>query len=538
MATGRSTAGRDAQKAELAAKRATKRPTPSDSPAVGPSNKRRKVDAVSSKHLDDASEWQESADDEGSTSAPATSKPKAGKRTAKGKGKAPAPVKRTRQPRPKMVSGPSRSVHWMSNPKKYPFLPGSFKFVPKDKGESARKILNWRGERMYEKLLLNMYYECGKMGVEIPWDKIAHRVEPGTTKDAIHQAMERLRQTVLAEGHMVPPEIGIKDNWTRGFTRVYPDSFEDADILYCRPVGWLDDIEHPKEKNPSSERLTFNGQHKFVVEYQKATADIPAEWVHDRGQRRSEVRLSSNQAVTRANVLAAEQEDQLKRERTSSSSAAADEDDDQNQAQNNISDAVDDEESSDFDEDADDAEHEHHSDQDVVDAAEQEEFYDSNDDADADAEVDNETPLITSSPPMPGQHFTSDAQGELNAQVNVPNNAPKTSDLTGSGVTDSQGVRMPQNFTQHMPKVPTTPSFDLEDLLMGQSNQHTQMASAFGGLFPSSPRSEESKAAEAQQATQAIHGADIFLPQMDDEEAAQYSNSHFDDQWHSQFFGI
>ncbi|KAK8863039.1 hypothetical protein PGQ11_009274 [Apiospora arundinis] len=64
------------------------------------------------------------------------------------------------------------------------------------------------------------------------------------------------------------------------------------------------------------------------------------------------------------------------------------------------------------------------------------------------------------------------------------------------------------------------------------------MASAFGSLFPSSPRSEESKAAEAQQATQAIHGADIFLPQMDDEEAAQYSNSHFDDQWHSQFFGI
>ncbi|KAK7980010.1 heterokaryon incompatibility protein-domain-containing protein [Apiospora arundinis] len=527
MATGRSTAGRDAQKAELAAKRATKRPTPSDSPAVGPSHKRRKVDAVSSKHLDDASEWQESADDEGSTSAPATSKPKAGKRTAKGKGKAPAPVKRTRQPRPKMASGPSRSVHWMSNPKKYPFLPGSFKFVPKDKGESARKILNWRGERMYEKLLLNMYYECGKMGVEVPWDKIAHRVEPGTTKDAIHQAMERLRQTVLAEGHMVPPEIGIKDNWTRGFTRVYPDSFEDADILYCRPVGWLDDIEHPKEKNPSSERLTFNGQHKFVVEYQKATADIPAEWVHDRGQRRSEVRLSSNQAVTRANVLAAEQEDQLKRERTSSSSAAVDENDDQQQVQYNISVAM------------------------SSMLRSREEFYDSNDDADADAEVDNETPLITSSPPMPGQHFTSGAQGELNAQVNVPNNAPKTSDLTGSGVTDSQGVRMPQNFTQHMPKVPNpslaydnpmlpqaTPLFDLEDLLMGQSDQHTQMASAFGGLFPSSPRSEESKAAEAQQATQAIHGADIFLPQMDDEEAAQYSNSHFDDQWHSQFFGI
>ncbi|KAK8124466.1 uncharacterized protein PG998_000225 [Apiospora kogelbergensis] len=78
-----------------------------------------------------------------------------------------------------------------------------------------------------ENLRRNTCYEIEKNGIELPWDAIAHRLELGTSGDAIKQALARLHQTVLAEGHMVPPEAGVKDNWTRGFTRVYPDSFDD-----------------------------------------------------------------------------------------------------------------------------------------------------------------------------------------------------------------------------------------------------------------------------------------------------------------------
>lgn len=163
---------------------------------------------------------------------------------------------------------------------------------------------------MYEKAFLITCYEVEKKGVELPWAAIAHRLDPGTTGDAVKQAVARLHQTLLAEGHMVPPETALKDNWTRGLTRLYPDSFHDDDILYCRPVGWLEDLEHLTEKKPSANRLTFNGTHKFSIQYSRNAAEIPDEWKSDRSQRQGEVRLSSKEVIAQANALAdAEKED-------------------------------------------------------------------------------------------------------------------------------------------------------------------------------------------------------------------------------------
>lgn len=153
---------------------------------------------------------------------------------------------------------------------------------------------------MYEKLLLNLFYECGKANIELPWDRVAHRLQPGTSKDAIIQAIDRLRQTCLAEGHMIPPEVDTKDPWTRGFTRVYPDSFVEDDILYCRPVGWYEEVEHPKEKNPTAERLTFNGTTTFKVTYADYKAPVPDEWKEDPSKRMNEPRLTQAQVVALA----------------------------------------------------------------------------------------------------------------------------------------------------------------------------------------------------------------------------------------------
>lgn len=170
---------------------------------------------------------------------------------------------------------------------------------------------------MYEKLFLNMVYECGKANIELPWDRVAHRLEPGTSKDAILQAVERLRQTCLAEGHMIPPEIGTKDPWTRGFTRVKPDSFDENYTLHCRPVGWYEEVDHPKEKNPSAERLTFNGTHKFHITYAGFKAPIPDEWKEDTSKRKNEVRM------TAADVVAMAKKEEEEQYTGSSSSSAA-----------------------------------------------------------------------------------------------------------------------------------------------------------------------------------------------------------------------
>ncbi|KAK7998483.1 hypothetical protein PG991_014962 [Apiospora marii] len=219
---------------------------------------------------------------------------------------------------------------------------------------------------MHEKLLLNLFYECNKADIELPWDRIAHRVDPGTTGEAVVQALTRLRQTCLAEGHLVPPELNTKDPWTRGLTRVYPDSFDEKDILYCRPVGWYEEVEHPKEKNPTAERLTFNGTHKFKWSYTANKAPVPDEWKEDGSKRKNEVRLSTADVIRMA-----KEEEQGQYNGSSSSSAThyrfAVPDPSSSTTETNTSDAFadddgdyaeDDEDGMDYDEDQEDEEDE------------------------------------------------------------------------------------------------------------------------------------------------------------------------------------
>jgi hypothetical protein len=63
---------------------------------------------------------------------------------------------------------------------------------------------------MAEKVLLHMQYELEQMGVAIPYDRIAHRLHPGSSAGAIQLFLGWTRERLVAEGHLVPPTLDRK----------------------------------------------------------------------------------------------------------------------------------------------------------------------------------------------------------------------------------------------------------------------------------------------------------------------------------------
>ena len=106
---------------------------------------------------------------------------------------------------------------------------------------------------MSEKLLLHIQYECTRHGINLPWDLIAHRLNPGSSGGAIVQWLNRLRGTLVAEGHLVPP-IGQKpgskvvvNQEIRGYVRKFPDG---DDTISTRAVMFSEPLEDRKHNLP------------------------------------------------------------------------------------------------------------------------------------------------------------------------------------------------------------------------------------------------------------------------------------------------
>ena len=103
-----------------------------------------------------------------------------------------------------------------------------------------------------EKLLLFLDYECHMQQVQIPWDDIVRRLQPGSSGPCATQMLLKMRERLVVEGHMVPPEKTkphIKpDPKVRGFVRKDPN----GDPGVVRVVAWNEDLEHPKKslENP------------------------------------------------------------------------------------------------------------------------------------------------------------------------------------------------------------------------------------------------------------------------------------------------
>lgn len=108
---------------------------------------------------------------------------------------------------------------------------------------------------MGDKLLLNLYYECVRRNVILPWDAIAHRLHPGSSGAAIVQHMNRLRRELIREGHVVPPvcqKPGSKskiDSNIRGYIR---KDLHGDDKDTTRPVYFDETCEDPKLNLPDS----------------------------------------------------------------------------------------------------------------------------------------------------------------------------------------------------------------------------------------------------------------------------------------------
>ena len=100
---------------------------------------------------------------------------------------------------------------------------------------------------MAEKLILIFQYELHHMDVKIPYDLIAHRLNPGASGGALKQYLSKLRDVLVVEGHMVPPALGKNtkkgpDGMIRGFVR----DMESDNPTTTRPVDWREPYTHPQ----------------------------------------------------------------------------------------------------------------------------------------------------------------------------------------------------------------------------------------------------------------------------------------------------
>ncbi|TGO87185.1 hypothetical protein BPOR_0244g00100 [Botrytis porri] len=110
----------------------------------------------------------------------------------------------------------------------------------------GRKLVPWHKVRMPEKLILCIVYECRRAELNIPWDDIAHRMRPGSSGAATVQHINKMREILIPEGHLVPPHFAKKhpvDPNVRGYIR----DMNSEDPKATRAVTWDEEIDDLKE---------------------------------------------------------------------------------------------------------------------------------------------------------------------------------------------------------------------------------------------------------------------------------------------------
>ena len=131
---------------------------------------------------------------------------------------------------------------------------------------------------MVEKLMLHVQYECHRAGLKLPWDKAVERLSTGSSGVAALQHLNKLRDVLITEGHMVPPLLGKysvpQDSTVRGYVRDM-DAEKPTDT---RVVRWGDQIEDPKESLEIEGVVRGSGNYrrgfsKALEKFQKATGE-------------------------------------------------------------------------------------------------------------------------------------------------------------------------------------------------------------------------------------------------------------------------
>jgi hypothetical protein len=100
---------------------------------------------------------------------------------------------------------------------------------------------------MPEKLLLHIQYECHRAGIRLPWDDIVHRLSPGSSGPSATQMLNKLRDVLVAEGHMVPPLLGKGPQYYDESVRGYVRDMNAPNPTTMRALLWTEEYEDKKE---------------------------------------------------------------------------------------------------------------------------------------------------------------------------------------------------------------------------------------------------------------------------------------------------
>jgi hypothetical protein len=100
---------------------------------------------------------------------------------------------------------------------------------------------------MPEKLLLHIQYECHRANIRLPWDDIVHRLSPGSSGPCATQMLNKLRDVLVAEGHMVPPLLGKGPQYYDESVRGYVRDMNAPNPTTVRALLWTEEYEDKKE---------------------------------------------------------------------------------------------------------------------------------------------------------------------------------------------------------------------------------------------------------------------------------------------------
>lgn len=86
--------------------------------------------------------------------------------------------------------------------------------TPRKPRDPRPKLIKW-DDNDWKKAVMGIVYSCGENDVQIPFDQAAQFVSPTCTAGALQQALLKLRDKLIAEGHPIPP---LKMSWHRRST--------------------------------------------------------------------------------------------------------------------------------------------------------------------------------------------------------------------------------------------------------------------------------------------------------------------------------
>ncbi|KAI0378366.1 hypothetical protein F5Y04DRAFT_283881 [Hypomontagnella monticulosa] len=182
-----------------------------------------------------------------------------------------APIKPTAQGRreqarlPNAASGTNLGASSISSGHGSPDLPST----PTNQQLSSA---NWDSKpRMAEKALLCLVYELSLRNVDIPYSEANHRLNPGSSGKSLVHYMGRLRDMLIAEGHMVPPPTGAHtDAEIRGYIREFPN--DPTKLTKARPLKYSEKWRHPKSNLADAATYTHDYNRR---ESQEDVANAP-----------------------------------------------------------------------------------------------------------------------------------------------------------------------------------------------------------------------------------------------------------------------